>query len=149
MHQVSFRQATADDIPGLATIRAVSWGSETYWITRITGYLAGTVNPQKALEPRIIYVALVEDQIAGFIGGHLTQRFDCDGELEWIDVLEPYRRLGIASRLITKLFQWFIERGAFHICVDPGNDIARQFYKKNGAEMLNQHWMHWPNINHS
>ncbi len=91
-------------------------------------------------------MAIKDDAIIGFIAGHLTKRFECDGELEWIDVLSQGRRKGIASELVLELADWFKKQNAFKICVDPGNEIARKFYFKNGAEKLNEHWMFWNNI---
>jgi GNAT superfamily N-acetyltransferase len=104
-------------------------------------------HPQQALMPRIIYVAIENETIVGFIAGHLTKRYECDGELEWIDVISKYRRNEIASELVRLLAKWFIEQNAFKICIDPGNITARQFYGKNGAEPLNEHWMVWKDIN--
>ena len=37
-----------------------------------------------------MYVTTNEDEVVGIIAGHLTRRFGCDGELEWIDVGLPY-----------------------------------------------------------
>jgi hypothetical protein len=71
----------------MSRIRATEWGAEEYWVNRITGYLDGTHNPQKALPQRVIYVAIQEESVVGFIAGHLTERFHCDGELEWINVV--------------------------------------------------------------
>jgi len=144
--EVSFREALTADIPELAEIRAKNWGSEEYWNHRISGYLDGTLNPQQALKPRIIYIAQVNNIIVGLIAGHLTQRLGCDGELEWIDTRKEYQRMGIASELIRLLAKWFVSQKAYKICIDPGSEEAKEFYRKNGAEMLNDHWMFWENI---
>ena len=146
MKDILFREVRDPDIRSLARIRARNRGTEEQWTSRIKGYLDGTVNPQQALAPRIIYVAHIDEIIVGFIGGHLTRRFDCEGELEWIDVVEEFRRKGIASQLIRLLAGWFIEQQAYKICIDPGNETARIFYGKNGAEQLNEHWMFWADI---
>jgi ribosomal protein S18 acetylase RimI-like enzyme len=146
MSNVLYRQAAKQDIPFLAKIRAKNRGSEEYWDNRISGYLDGTHNPQQALPPRIIYIAADKDAIIGFIAGHLTRRLDCEGELEWIDTIEEYRRRGIASELVRILAKWFVQQNACKICVDPGDEMARKFYKKNGAEALNEHWMYWNDI---
>ena len=146
MADIIFREATLQDIPALVGIRADSDDDRAYWNDRIFGYMNCTHHPQRALRPRIIYVASVDSSIIGFIAGHLTQRYDCDGELQWINVIEHYTRKGIASKLIQILANWFIEQNAYKICVDPGDDIARNFYKANGAESLNSHWLCWPNI---
>lgn len=84
--------------------------------------------------------------IIGFIAGHLTERFNCNGELEWINVIPAYRRSGIAFELLCLLASWFIEQKALKICVDVGSDAARQFYTKHGAENLNEHWLVWKDI---
>jgi len=104
------------------------------------------LHPQKALAPRIIYVAIKDDLIIGFIAGHLTERFECDGELEWINVITKERGKGVAPSLILVLAEWFRKQNAFKICVDPGDETARKFYAKNGAEKLNEHWMFWNDI---
>jgi GNAT superfamily N-acetyltransferase len=121
-------------------------GSVAYWAERIELYSQGLVNPQQALPPRIIYVAEYNGEVVGFIAGHLTRRFDCGGELQWINTLPGFQHKGIASQLIKTLAAWFIERQVYKICVDPGNQIARNLYSKNGATNLNDHWMFWEDI---
>jgi GNAT superfamily N-acetyltransferase len=146
MTKVCYREATTQEVPSLANIRGHNINAEEQWNNRISAYMSGIHDPQQALKPRIIYVALADAKIIGFIAGHLTRRYDCEGELQWVNVIEEYSRTGIASQLVKLLFNWFIEQNAHKICVDPGNDIARQFYKKNGANNLNEHWMYWDDI---
>jgi predicted N-acetyltransferase YhbS len=143
---VTIRTAEPADIPAMASIRAREWETEPYWQNRITRYLAGELSPQKALAPRIAFVAVDDDEVVGLIAGHLTHRFQCDGELEWIDTIESRRRQGIAGSLLRPLAEWFEQQNALKICVDPGNVIARAFYSRYGAQPLNQHWMFWPDI---
>jgi len=144
--KIGFRMATPGDVPDLARLRSLGWGDVDYWIPRITGYMTGASNPQKALPERVVYVATDGKLIIGLIAGHLTQRLDCEGELEWIDVDTEYRRKGIASELVRVLATWFAGQNARKICVDPGNDAARKFYAANGTANLNDHWMYWENI---
>ena len=146
MTSISYRKAISLDIPSLAKIRSGNPDIEKHWTDRISGYLNYTHNPQQALKPRIIYVATDYDKIVGFVAGHLTIRYDCEGELQWINIIEEYQKHGIASELVKVLANWFVEQKSYKICVDPGNDIARRFYKKNGAENLNAHWMFWKDI---
>ena len=146
MKTFEFRVATIDDVSALAKIRGKNAEEEVYWIDRISGYLHRTHHPQQALMPRIIYLACNGDTIAGFIAGHLTTRLECEGELQWIDTVETYQRGGVASGLIRLLAKWFFSHSAYKICVDPGNEIARALYRKNGAETLDQHWMFWKDI---
>ena len=146
MTDVIFREATVADVPSLANIRSEDWQSENFWKDRILGYLNCTHHPQKALNIRVIYVAIINETIVGFIAGHLTRRFECDGELQWINVIEEFRRSGFASELVKLLAKWFINKKTYKVCVDPGDEIAIKFYQKNGAKMLNQHWMFWEDI---
>jgi len=48
--------------------------------------------------------------------------------------------------MVRLLANWFVEHQAKRICVDPGNDRAKRFYEKHGAEKLNQHWLVWSDI---
>ena len=90
------REASLADVGRLARIRAAVWGTEQYWRDRIGGYMRGELHPQQALAPRVILVAEDEPDIAGLIAGHLTRRYGCDGELEWLDVVAERRRTGVA-----------------------------------------------------
>jgi len=143
---ITIKLATESDIPSLARLRSLGWGDIDYWMPRVAAYMNGENNPQKALPQRIVYAAADGDIIAGFIAGHLTKRLDCEGELQWIDVDTKYRRKGVASELVRVLAKWFEDQGAHKICVDPGNENAREFYVANGAENLNAHWMYWKDI---
>ena len=132
----------------MARIRTASWGDEEYWKTRILGYMECEIYPEKALKPRVSYVAIEKDAVVGLIAGHLTKRHGCDGELEWIDVVAERRGSGIATGLLERLAKWFVEQNALKICVDvqPANTAARRFYARNAAEELNPHWMIWKDI---
>ncbi len=143
-----YRLARKSDVPAMARIRATDRETEDRWKARISGYLAGEIHPREALPPRVIYVAFEADSVTGFIAGHLTRRYNCDGELQWIDVIPEYRRSGVASKLLLRLAAWFVEQKAFRICVDvrPENTVARRFYGKHGADTLNEHWLVWNNI---
>jgi len=139
---IEYREVTMHDIPQLAKIRAAEWESDEYWMWRISGYLNRELHPQLALIPRVLYLAADNNIIVGFVAGHLTQRFGCDGELEWINVILSYRRQGIARKLVKLLANWFIQNKARRICVDGSGP----FYEKLGAAQLNEHWMIWNDI---
>jgi ribosomal protein S18 acetylase RimI-like enzyme len=145
---VIYREASKADVPEMARIRAAEWGDEEYWRKRIVGYMDNEIDPQKALKPRVNYVALENGYVVGLIAGHLTRRHECHGELEWINVAEKVRGSGIAGELLRRLAVWFVEQKASKICVDvqPTNTVARKFYRRHGAEDLNPHWMVWNDI---
>jgi GNAT superfamily N-acetyltransferase len=143
-----YRKAEPSDIPAMAAIRSAEWETLEYWTRRTTGFLDGSLNPQQALPPRVAYVAYDGEEMIGFIAGHLTHRFNCDGELEWINVIPEHRGTGVASELLRLLAEWFVGQSAKRICVDVGSDSSRRFYAKNGAEPLNPHWMVWNDVSH-
>ena len=148
MPDLLIREATLADVPALAAIRARTWGTPDYWRERITAYLQRTGNTAHSLAERVIYLASIGSEPAGLVAGHLTRRFDCNGELQWIDVIPEHQRRGIASALLRKQAEWFIAQNATRVCVDvqPDNSIARSFYAKDGAVPLNPHWMVWNDI---
>jgi GNAT superfamily N-acetyltransferase len=102
-------------------------------------------SPQQALPARTAFVALDGTELIGFVAGHRTRRYRCDGELQWINVTKGVRGQGIADRLMAKLGAWFIEQEVHRVCVnvDPKNVAAGKFYTRFGARTLNEHWMIW------
>jgi ribosomal protein S18 acetylase RimI-like enzyme len=132
----------------MALIRAREWAEVKYWETRISGYLDGRLSPQQALAPRHCLIATDENELVGFVAGHLTRRCQCTGEIEWINVAPEWRRRRVASDLLRLLAKWFIEQSALKVCVDvePSNAVARAFYRRHGAEDLNRHWLVWNDI---
>jgi GNAT superfamily N-acetyltransferase len=115
---------------------------------RMALYLEGKHHPQRALPPRIGFVALDGDGLVGYIAGHRTRRYECDGELQYLYVAPPYRRSGVASALLRLLAEWFVAQGARIVCVDVAEDspAARPFYVRHGAVELNRHWLVWRDI---
>jgi ribosomal protein S18 acetylase RimI-like enzyme len=148
MPNMNYREADAFDIPALARIRAEGGEREAFERDRMARYLAHEHHPQQALMPRVLYVALEGDAPVGFIAGHLTRRYACEGELQWISVIPEHRGSGVASNLLRLLAAWFAEQNASRICVDvdPANRRARRFYMRHGAEPLNEHWLVWSDI---
>jgi ribosomal protein S18 acetylase RimI-like enzyme len=146
--EVLYRPATLRDVSEMAVLRSEHWGNAPDWEHRIASYLSGEQHPRHALLPRVAIIAEQNDEIIGFIAGHLTRRYKCDGELEWINVSEPQRGTGIADELLRNLAEWFVSHNARRICVDvqPRNTIARALYSRHGAEPLNDHWMVWNDI---
>lgn len=145
---VRCREARAADVGAMARLRAASRESEAYWRERIPAYLAGRLDPQQALALRVAFVAEEDGEIVGLAAGHLSRRFGCDGELEWLDVAASRRGEGVSAALLVRLAAWFVEHGAARVCtdVDPGNAGARSFYAWHGALELRPHWMVWEDI---
>ncbi len=141
---IQYRVATIADVPQIASSRladTVAGPADP----RIAAYLAGQHHPQKALSPRIAYIALAGSGVVGHIAGHLTRRFDCEGEVQYLYVVPDLRRDGIASALLLELAAWFIQQKAFRVCVDvnPDSPAARPFYLHHGATALRPGWMVW------
>jgi GNAT superfamily N-acetyltransferase len=145
MADIRYRQATPDDVPRFVGLPQPGEGGGS---PRMLGYLLGEQNPQKALMPRVLWIAESSDDFTpiGYIAGHLTERYECDGELQWVYVVAEYRRRGVASELLGHLARWFSAQSAHRVCVDVGNEGAGQFYRAVGATDLNEHWMVWDDI---
>jgi ribosomal protein S18 acetylase RimI-like enzyme len=145
---IMVRQVRDADIASLAAIRAGEWETAAFWQARIEGYLRGEHSPQKALPARIAFIAEDEGAVVGFVSGHRTSRYGCDGELQWINVAKEHRGRGIAGALLESAASWFVQQQALRVCVnvDPTNSAAIALYKKFGAQPLNEHWLVWADI---
>lgn len=115
---------------------------------RTAAYFSGTHHPQQALLPRTGFVAIADIAIVGYIAGHLTERFDCQAEVQYLYVAPAYRRLGVGRNLFLRLGAWFAEQHALRVCVnvDPDSPEARPFYSSVSATDLRPHWMEWRDI---
>jgi GNAT superfamily N-acetyltransferase len=142
---IQYRQAQREDIPRMAAIWAIEGNEGGTSEERMTAYFDGQHHPQHALAPRVIYVAHEGEAMIGYIAGHLTRRFACDGELEWLYVAPQRRRSGIASGLMPCLAAWFKQQKASRVCVNVArsNAAAHSFYARHGAEPMNQYWLVW------
>lgn len=142
-----YREAEIGDVARLEEMRArdATWGPAD---PRMARYLRGEHHPQQALMPRVMFIAEDDGHVVGYIGGHLTRRYACDGELQYMYVAPAHRRTGVASKLFGLLADWFGEQGASRVCVDvtPENERARGFYAHHGATVLNSHWMVWSDL---
>ena len=148
MSTLVYRRARVTDIPAMAEVRAQDWGTQSYWRERIAAYLAQERHPRESLLPRVAFLCKERGRVVGLIAGHLTRRFGCDAELEWLSVRPRHRNRGIAAELLRRLFRWFVAHNAVHVCVDvePSNQPARRFYQRHGARDLRTHWMIWEDV---
>lgn len=89
-------------------------------------------------------VAEMEERIVGFALGAMMEkprnawRY---GWLEWLGIEPRYKRHGVASRLLARLTEMFIERDARIMLVDTdeGNDDALAFFRKKGFNHETKH----------
>ncbi|MGA2049237.1 MAG: GNAT family N-acetyltransferase [Terracidiphilus sp.] len=145
---IEIKPASEREIRSMAEIRAQVWETEGFWQVRIRRYLNGEHSPQHALSPRTVLVAMIDEEVVGFVAGHLTLRFECNGELQWIDVARNHRRHGIAGALLVRIADWFVHQSAFRVCVNVAseNSAALGLYAKYGAKPLNEGWLIWEDI---
>jgi GNAT superfamily N-acetyltransferase len=142
---IIYRRAGPGDVPAMADLpQPGEAGGDPP--ERMLRYVTGESHPRQALPPRAMWIAEANGAPIGYAAGHLTRRFDCDGELQWIYVVREHRRSRVASELLRLLAGWFVDQRALRICVDVGDDAARPFYRRLGAVDLNKHWMVWNDI---
>ena len=115
MATVIYRQADRSDILSMARLRALHSGTEESWRGQIGRYMDCEHHPQQALMQRVVYVSVESASVVGLIAGHLTRRYACDGELQWIDVIPQCRGTGIASKLLRRVAEGSLnkERSGF------------------------------------
>lgn len=90
---IAFRAAQHADIAALAALRAAEWETEACWKRRMGEYL-----PEQGAKDRTILIAEDGGTPVGFVAGHRTRRFGCDGELQWINVDSVSRGAGGLGR---------------------------------------------------
>ena len=112
---------------------------------RMGAYLDGQHHPQRALAPRTALVAIEADDVVGYVAGHQTTRYDCDGELQYLYVAPAHRRRGVGAELVRHLAQWFDRHTLLRVCVNADAG-AEAFYVKLGAIELKPHWYVWDDI---
>lgn len=112
------------------------------------GYLQGSYSPRFAEKDRAVFVARLDDDFAGYVAGHGTTRFGCDGELQWLNVAEKHRGMGVSDALIQRMLEWFRAMKINRVCVnvDPANQIARRVYKRHGAAEMDPYWLVWSDL---
>lgn len=145
--RLHYRTATASDVPAMEEARAPDLEAGPA-DPRMAMYLNGEHQPQKALAPRVAYVAMGHTSIVGYIGGHQTRRLDCEGELQYLYVVPRLRRRGVGTDLLRHLARWFHEPGMRRVCVavDEDNAEARAFLALHGAAELDESFLVWSDI---
>ena len=123
MTLVSYRVATTDDVPAMARLRDKSGWQGGASEERMRQYLAGTHHPQFARAGRAAYLAESSGAVAGFIVGHLTTRFACDAEVQWLLVAPAHRGGSVATPLLEQLTAWFLRQEAPRVCVNVSPQV--------------------------
>ena len=126
----------------MAAIRAPERGAETFWTDRFQSLPDRAARPQQALPARTAFVAVGGGDLVGFVAGHKTRRFGCEGELQGINGVKEKCSLGVADRLMTEIGAWFATQG--HDAFEKRRSFERdstQTYTRCGAQILNEHWM--------
>lgn len=89
-------------------------------------------------DPKGFFVAFVNHHPVGFIGGHRDWFFagKVYGEIHEIVVQPEFRSMGIASKLLKKVLDYFKESGktTAGLWVGTTNESAKKFYSKQGFE---------------
>ncbi|MCX7831492.1 MAG: GNAT family N-acetyltransferase [Actinobacteria bacterium] len=89
-------------------------------------------------DPKGFFVAFVNHYPVGFIGGHKDWFFagKVFGEIHEIVVRPEFKSMGIASKLLKKVLDYFKESGKTKagLWVGVTNEPAKKFYLKHGFE---------------
>lgn len=114
-------------------------------IHRWKAYMRREYHPQKAKDPWIVYVAIVDEEIVDFIAGHLTERYDLEGELQSIYILPKHQRQGLGTQLVITLAEWFKKWDTKEVSVGYKGG-SEGFYIKLGARLNEHGWLVWDNF---
>lgn len=145
---VVIRPATLSDVSAMARCRLADPGAGPS-DPRMSAYLEGRHHPQGALGPRIAFVALIGNDVIGYIAGHRTERHGCSGEVQYLFVAPTHRRSGVGTSLLRQMADWFVAQGAKKVCVGIADDSppeAKPFVERTGARPLKKHWHAWQDI---
>ena len=148
MNVITFRRASLDDVPAMARLREASGWTGGAGAETMHRYLTCEHHPQQALAPRTAFVAEAAGEAVGFIAGHLTSRFGCEGEVPWLLVAPAERGGPAAAALLGAMAAWFGAQGAARVCVnvESANVQARRFYARHGVVNPSENWMVWHDV---
>ena len=122
---------------------AIDYDTRHYrWNTYFNGQSPASAKPQ-----RVVYKAVIDGKMVGYIAGHLTGRYEKDAEIQSFYILKRHQRTGIGAKLLAEFLGWLQTHGATSLCVGIDNTNPYQaFYLKYGAGYLNPHWMFWNDV---
>ncbi|HEY5271604.1 MAG TPA: GNAT family N-acetyltransferase [Acidimicrobiales bacterium] len=87
-----------------------------------------------------LLVAQVDDEISGYLLGHLHGSFLANGPVGWVEevmVDSSRRRMGLGKELMSSFEQWSVERGCRLVAL--GTRYATDFYLALGYEVSASH----------
>jgi GNAT superfamily N-acetyltransferase len=103
--------------------------------------------PASAKPERVVYKALLDGEIIGYVAGHLTTRYDKDAEIQALYLLKEQQRKGFGTKMLAHLLDWFKQHSVKSICVGIDKDNPyQQFYLKHGGTHINEHWIGWDDM---
>lgn len=100
-------------------------------------------------DPKGFFVAFINHHPVGFIGGHKDWFFDGKlfGEIHEIVVHPDFRSMGIASKLLQEVIEYFKRSGrkVAGLWVGVTNEPAKNFYVKHGFRYKGTYgnWERW------
>jgi ribosomal protein S18 acetylase RimI-like enzyme len=116
-------------------------------LQRWQNYISGGSSPQKAKVERVVFKALIDEKMVGYIAGHLTERYGKEAEIQSFYILIEHQRMGIGSKLLAQFLDWLAAYGVGSLCVGiDGANPYQQFYLKYGGAHLNPHWIFWDDL---
>lgn len=138
---ITIREARLEDAEEIAKTNIACWQA-TYRHIFEESYLCSLKWEDRALKwqnliskkDMIIYVALSQNQIIGFLSGGKSQTYDA--ELYSIYILPQFQRQGIGLKLFTAFEEW-MRRNGFHsfiVWVAEKNPY-KDFYVKMGGKL--------------
>ncbi|MEO6630914.1 MAG: GNAT family N-acetyltransferase [Mucilaginibacter sp.] len=122
---------------------AIDYDTRYYrWSTYFNGQSPASAKPQ-----RVVYKAIIDGKMVGYIAGHLTARYEKDAEIQSFYILKEYQRKGVGAKLLAEFLDWLHVQGATSLCVGIDSTNPYQaFYLKYDAGYLNPHWIFWDDI---
>ena len=123
---------------------AIDYDTRLYrWNTYFNGQ-----SPASAKHERVVFKAVIDDDIIGYIAGHLTSRYEQDAEIQSFYIFKQQQRKGVGSKLLESFLNWLITQNAKSLCVGIAPENPYQaFYLKYGGQYLNPHWICWDDVN--
>ncbi|MDY0406447.1 GNAT family N-acetyltransferase [Virgibacillus sp. 179-BFC.A HS] len=150
---ISIIKATTEHAKEISRICSTGWRqtvegfySEEYQIKNIEYWY----NHKRVVEDivKVIYthVAMVDKEVAGTIGGTITEPGVSEIFVFYVD--DVYRYKGIGTELLDAFTKEHIKKGATeqYVSVQEGNELGIPFYKSRGFQQKEQKKRFWRQI---